>query len=1465
MRVLLTESQFVERLGEQRSAEVICLDADWPEVERESGGDLPQTAGPENAAYVIYTSGSTGRPKGVIVTHSNVARLFSATEEWFKPSPSDCWTLFHSYAFDFSVWELWGALLYGGRLAVVPYWVSRSASDFLRLLEDERVTVLSQTPSAFRQLMAADEARPARLSLREVVFGGEALELQSLAPWVERRGDESPRLVNMYGITETTVHVTFRPIRREDIEAGAGSVIGVPIPDLRLHVFDGRGQLVPTGVTGELHVGGAGLARGYLNRAALTAERFVPDGYGGEVGARLYRTGDTGRRLSDGGLEYAGRIDEQVKIRGFRIELGEVEAALASHPSVGGCVVAAREDEPGEKRLVAYFVARGDAAPQTGELRGFLSERLPDYMVPSAFVEMDGLPLTSNGKVDRRALPAPEYSRPDLEESYVAPRTRVEKELAEVWAEALGVERVGVRDNFFDLGGDSIRSIQVRAKAMRRGLDFTIQQLFQHQTVEALAREVDGGRAASPERTERTEPFALVSEEDRAKLPTDVEDAYPLTRLQMGMLFHSSFELEAAVYHNVATFHVLGPFDESAFREAVSRLVARHPVLRTSFHLTGYSEPLQLVHREVEIEVGVTDLGGLGEREQEEAVGEWFEAEMARRFDWKVAPLIRFQLHRRGPEDFQFSVTEHHAILDGWSVASMFTELFNRYAALVGLRAWDEPPPPATAFSDFVELERRTLQSPEGQEFWAGLLEGAESTRLPRPAAPRGEEGAGEVPRVAVRIPGEVSEGLKRLAQEAGVPVKSVLLAAHLRVLSLLSGRTDVVTGVVANGRPEEEGGEEVLGLFLNTLPFRLRLGGGTWAELARAVFELEREMMPHRRYPLAELRSESGGPRLFDSLFNFTHFHVYQGIQEQAGLRVVSDRGVADTNFPYEADFSLDLNSGAVQLQLGYDAREFSAEQFRHISAYYLRTLAAMAAEPSGRYDTCRLLPDEEWQLLLREWSGAGRSLAVVPGFEELFEGHAAERPDSVAVCDGDERVTYGELNRRANRLARHLRRRGVRPDSLVGVFVERSVEMVVAVAAVLKAGGAYLPLDANYPSERLAYLLKDSGAALVVTREHLLGRLPECDAEVVCVDDAALARERATNPKPAALPDNLAYVIYTSGSTGKPKGVMISRRSLATAFQAWAKDYGLDHSFGHLQMASFSFDVSAGDLTRALWSGARLVLCPQEFLLDPPRLYRLMCEGPTDCGDFVPAVMRGLAQYLEETGRSLDFMRVMAVGSDSFYGSEYATFRRVAGRETRVLNSYGVTEATVDNTFYEGDPANLPPGGIVPIGRPYTGTRMYAFDPHRQPTPVGTAGELHIGGPACARLPERPELTAEKFVPTRSAASRGRGSTARATSRASCPTASIEFLGRAGPSGEDARLPHRARARSRPRSAAHPAVREAWRRARGRRRRQAAGGVRRAERPTADASELRALLRERLPGLHGAVRPSWCSNGCR
>jgi len=1371
-RVLVTQQRLLDRLPAQQ-AQVVCIDAEWEDIAAHSKENLPPLTASDLTAYIIYTSGSTGHPKGTLVTHLNVTRLLTATESVFQFNSDDVWTLFHSYAFDFSVWELWGALLYGGRLVVVPYWVSRTPESFYSLLCREGVTVLNQTPSAFRQLITAEETiaeqeDSERLKLRLVIFGGEALEVQTLRGWFARHGDKRPLLVNMYGITETTVHVTWRLLRSEDVKNRVGSPIGIPLEDLQVYVLDRGQELAPVGVWGELHVGGGGVCRGYLNRPELTAQRFIPNPFGAP-GSRLYRTGDVGRYLPDGELEYSGRADAQVKIRGFRIEPGEVEAVLHAHDRVRQVSVLVKEDPAGDKRLVAYVVPHenqnGQDRLSVEELRGFLMKRLPDYMVPATFLMLDQMPLNSNGKTDRHALLAMEVDGVVDRPALVQPRTEEEEILAGIWADVLGVEEVGIEDNFFSLGGDSMRSVSLVAQAKKRGINFTLQQLFEYQTIARLASET-GFRESTEVEAKATEPFDLVSVEDRNKLPEEIEDAYPLTMLQSGMLFEGAFNEEAAIYHNVGTYHLQAPFSLRVMETAIRQVMQRHPILRTSFDLTSFSEPLQLVHSTVKLPLLVDDLRDFSEAEQEERVAKWFEEEKRKPFEWNTAPLLRFHIHRRSEEQFQFSMTEHHAILDGWSVAALLTELFQTYLQLLKEEDNATDPLPVNLFKEYVALEQAALRSEEHKRFWKEKLEGSTQLTLPRrPQTPGAVESG--ILSLQVSIPQEVSDGLKKLARSAMVPIKTVLLSAHLRVLSLLSGQKDVLTGLLAHGRPEQAETDQGLGLFLNNLPFRQRLEGGSWMDLVQKTFELEKETLPFRYYPMSQVQRDHGGQSLFDVAFNFVNFYVYEGLGQLSDVRVLGGNTFAETDLTMWAEFSLEMSTTQVGLSLTGHVSQLPEEQLKAMTGYYERTLAAMALDPHARYEQQSLLSDDERQQLLVDWNNTVTQYPRHSSIHELFEAQVARTPEAEAVVFDELRLTYSELNRRANQIAHRLRSLGVGPEVPVGIMMNRSAEMVAALLGILKAGGAYVPLDPQYPQERLSFMLEDSRASVLLTQTHLSNQAPESSARVICLDEDGEVGSEA-NLESDVVPGNLAYIIYTSGSTGRPKGVALEHRS-AVAFFHWVHEtFTPAELAGVLGSTSICFDLSVFEIFAPLTCGGKVIIADNAL-----QLPALKAADEVTLLNTVPSAM---TELLRIDGIPDSVHTVNLAGEPLKLSLAQQTYRG-AGVD-RLFNLYGPSEDTTYSTW-----SLLEQGVSTPpsIGRPVANTQAYILDGMGQPVPIGVPGELYLGGDGLARgYFNRPELTAERFVPNEFSAEPGSRLYRTGDLARYLPDGQIDFLGR-------------------------------------------------------------------------------------
>lgn len=1338
---LVTQTGLLGGLQESHlPGRVICIDEKATSLAEGCDRDLENLTRSDHAAYVIYTSGSTGRPKGVIVTHSNVVRLFRATDHWFGFNARDVWTLFHSCAFDFSVWELWGALLHGGRLVVVPYLVSRSPEAIHDLIRDEGVTVLNQTPSAFRQLIQVDQDRPQGDTgrLRYVIFGGEALDFQSLRPWFDRHGDRRPLLVNMYGITETTVHVTYRSVTMDDVERNRGSMIGEPIPDLRLHVLDGRGELVPIGVPGELYVSGAGLARGYLHRPGLTAERFIANSIDENPSGRLYRTGDLVRRTHDGDIEYLGRVDHQVKIRGFRIELGEIQSILEQHPQIRQAVVLARENQAGGKKLVAYAAARG-ATPAIEPLRDFMRARLPEYMVPAAFVFLDHLPLTPHGKIDVKALPAETPERPALSNAFSPPVTEAERALAAIWSEVLGVDRVGIDDNFFVLGGDSILSIRVVASAQEQGLNLDVSQLFQHQTIRELARQA---RKVRPDQLEHRSqaPFSMLSEADRRRMPSGIEDAYPLAMAQAGILFHCQLEPETAIYCNFSSFRLRMPFDPDAMQGAIQEMAERHAILRTSFDLTSYSEPLQLVHREVRIPFEIEDIRHMPPGEQQAFLEDWGRRQRQRDFDWQKPPLIRFHVFLCCDDTIQFSYAEHHVIVDGWTVATMMAELFCAYLVRIGLPTPALPSPPITTYGDFVAMERREIKGPQARRFWLDRLRDLPGGQLPKRSSPGSIPPERRFRQYEVDVPEDVSEALERLARENGIPLKSLLLAAYMKALSVFSGRSEVVTGLGSNGRPETPDGERILGLFLNTLPVRRTMRACTWIELARELFAEEREALRFRRYPLAEMQRAMGRQNLVETAFNYIHLHAYEPLLASRDIEVLDARVFERSHFALLATFSLDPRSpsASIDLVFQYDANRLSSDQVGRLGAICEKALTALAGQPGASHRASCLLPDDDRVRLVDTFNETAADYPAGICTHELFEQQADRTPGATAVVCPEGELTYGELERRANQLAHYLRRLGVRPEVSVGLCVERSANLIIGLLGILKAGGVYVPLDPAYPRDRLAFMLADAATQVLLTQHHLAERLPSHDAVTLCLDTdgSRVGAMRDTRPANITDPRNAAYVIYTSGSTGNPKGVVVPHSGVGNMVEACARGFGVSRESRMLQFTSLSFDASIGEILITLLRGGTLCL-PSALIRAPDDcLTALMRDHAITNVILPPSMLAAMPQS------DLPGLRTIVAGGEECTPELVA--RWAEGR--RFVNGYGPTEATMCATMS----APLRPGEPVTIGRPLDNTRVYILDEALHPVPVGVAGELCIAGIGLARgYLNRADLTASSFVP--------------------------------------------------------------------------------------------------------------------
>ncbi|HSF42717.1 MAG TPA: amino acid adenylation domain-containing protein [Thermoanaerobaculia bacterium] len=1373
IQVVVTSEDLRQALAHER-VRALCVEEAFQETVGD-GGSPKSGVGPENLAYVIYTSGSTGRPKGVMVPHRGVVNYLSWCSEAYRVAAGSGAPVHSSLGFDLTVTSLLAPLLCG---RVVTFLRDDSGAEGLSaaLVERQRFSLVKLTPAHLELVSRRVPPEHVAEAAQILILGGETLLATSLAFW--RRNAPATTLVNEYGPTETVVGCCVHTVG--ELAASGDVPIGRPIANTRIYLLDVTQQPVPVGVTGELCVGGAQVARGYLQRPDLTAAKFIPDPWSREPGARLYRTGDLARYGSDGVLRLLGRMDGQVKVHGYRIEPGEIEAVLVQHEAVQEAVVSPRH-LGGETRLVAYVVPAGEAPPVEA-LRAFLLRHLPEHMVPSAFVTLDHLPLNLNGKVDRAALPAPGPARPRMEQEYVAPRNVAEDTLASIWSRVLGVDQIGIYDNFFSLGGDSIRSIQVVALAREGGMNLSLQQIAQCPTIAALALEL--GQEKAGEEFLRTEPFSLISAEDRARLPEDVEDAYPLTHMQAGMIFHIEENPDAPVFHSINSYHLRLAFEPELLQKAVLHIAARHANLRTSFDLGRYSEPLQLVHREPHFPVGITDLRHLSAAEQKLHLEEYWERELVRSFDLSRAPQLHFQVHRRSDESFQFTLTENHACIDGWSLHTTYKELLTCYFALLTGGELPALPPLETTFRDFVALERRAVASSESREFWDRKLSDCSVLKVPRWPGHRRNPAQRRVKRFDIRLPDDLTAALRRLARQEAVPLKSLLLAVHTEVMGFLANQPDALTSVSSNGRLETADGHLIGGLYLNTLPVRLSLPGGTWGELVRKMNESEIEMLPHRRYPIAEIQRRWGQETLLETSFVYLHFHVLEDLVREKNLESV-DAGIfiEETNFPIMTTFQTSYTSSALVFNLDCDRDVMSDAQIDALRDYYLRTLHEIATNPHGRYDEFSPLSEAEKHLVLTEWNDSARVACRYRQVHELFEEQAARTPDRVCAVQEDQELTCSELNRQANRLAWRLMQAGIGPEAKVAICAERSLDMLVGLLAVLKAGGAYVPLDLSLPQKHLDFLLQDSGAEAVLIQERWREKIAGCALPLLCLDAAGSLdgtdRQADSDPGIRVDLDHLVYVIYTSGSTGRPKGVEVGHRQLASYLAAVQKGLALPVGGTYGLVSTFAADLGNTMIFAALCLGGRLAIATDAQAKDPEQIADFFTRHPVDCLKIVPSHLSALL----ESSRPERVLpgSCLILGGEALDGTLVEKVRALAPR-CRVFNEYGPTETTVAVAAEEAT-AKYEPGspGTVPVGRPLGGSSLFVLDACLRPIPPGTVGELYIGGASLARgYLGHPDQTAEKFIPSLFGGEPGSRLYRSGDLARHLPDGRIEFLGR-------------------------------------------------------------------------------------
>jgi amino acid adenylation domain-containing protein len=1288
----------------------------------------PPAPSGHDLAYVIYTSGSTGTPKGVAVEHHSVINRLDWMQRRYPIGPGDVILQKTPVTFDVSVWELFWWARQGAAVALLPPGGEKDPREILGAIAESRVTVTHFVPSMLTPFLDLLEQSPEAVdqaaSLRLVFCSGEALRPQQVNRFnrlFAHRGTPAPALVNLYGPTEACVDVSFYDCPNDPDQSVSRIPIGRPIDNTRLYVLGRSDQPQPVGAPGELCIAGAGLARGYLNRPQLQADRFVADPF--HPGERMYRTGDLARWCADGQLEYLGRIDRQVKIRGNRVEPGEIENALTGIPGILDAAVVAEESESRGTQLIAFVVAGAEV--DTGTLRSQLAQRVPDYLIPAQFCGVEAIPVTSSGKADRTALLA--AARRQTSAEYTEPRTDIEATLAVIWQQVLDIRAVSVHDNFFDLGGDSILSLRVRALAEAKGLLLDARDIAHHPTVAELACQVVAGADTTPP----VAPFELVSAVDRAHVG-DAEDAYPLTRLQLGMLFHSTEQHDSQAYHDVFRYQLRMPWQESAWRNALERLVARHPALRTSFHLAGFTEPLQLVNRHVVADCDVVDLRDL-ESPYAHAV---IEIHLADRRAWHYE-LGRPGLYHFGvfllPDRIDVVFSFHHAILDGWSVSAILAELLQDYRHAGGAAV--EPVAPATlpSFAEYVRAEQIARDNPEHREYWTRLLAGAPAIRIPgdRHHVEAGEaDGIASAAATRLRHTVEIGESLCAqviaAAGDAHVPVKAVYLAAHLFTVGRFAGQQDVTSGVVTHGRPQRANAERTAGLFLNTVPVRVNSAAASWRALVLEVFDRDRANAAHAHYPVADIQRHAD--LALDVAFNYVHFHRAGDLLAALDVELLSVDADEATNFALLVNVLRDPRDGAVTVRLDGDPAMYTPEQLDVLGRSFVRALQLICSRPD---EPVGIAADAR----LADATGTVGGTVV-----ERFAVSASLFRDDVALEFGSRTVTYGELDTMSAQLAAGLVLRGVRRGERVAVSAQRGPELIAAVLGVARAGAACVPVDPTYPAARRDAMLAVAQPAAVLDDTLI--------AELLTGPDAAL---------PTVDPDQPAYVLFTSGSTGVPKGVVMGHRALANLI-----DWQLSVPSGRctdtgrapatLQFAPLSFDVSFQEIYSTLCGGGRLLLISDADRRDLPTLVDTLDATATERLILPYVALQPLAEAAVARGRTPRALRIIVSSGEQLrVTDEIRALCAALARNTDGVileNQYGPTETHVVTCHrMTGNPHRFP--ALPPVGMPIDNVVIAVLDAQGEAAPDGVPGEIWVGGAALADgYHGRADLTDEVFV---------------------------------------------------------------------------------------------------------------------
>ncbi len=1321
LRVNVTAEKLLQASGQLHETRTVCLDRDLRQIARQDFANPSHLTNGRNLAYVMYTSGSTGRPKGVAVEQRSVVRLVRNTN-YVKLGPEEVLLQLAPIFFDASTFEMWGALLNGGKLVLAPA-QPLSSREIGQIIRTHQVTTLWLTANLFHRMVedSIEDLRP----LRQVLAGGDVL-----LPASVRKASGASLVINGYGPTENTTFTSCFPVT-DLLKIQETVPIGKPVANTQIYILDEQMEPVAVGATGELYAGGDGLSRGYLNHPDLTAEKFLPNPWSGRKGERLYRTGDRARWLPDGNIEFLGRTDHQVKIRGYRVEIGELEAVLSQHPSVQTAIVVAREHRPGEKSLAAYLVACPGQKADISDLRSYLAHRLPDYMLPSQFVFLEQFPLTPTGKVDRQELCMRDETKPVL-----PPTSTVEKALADICSEVLGRSAVSLDSTFIELGGSSLDATRL-ISAIRNSVsgDLPMKDLFSAKTLRELAVEVAACVPSSLRR--RRKPG---------------ETRYPASASQERVWFIHQIDPSTLAYHFSARITFSGDLNVRALSSTLSTIVERHEIYRTTFDHSS-QQLLQIIHPPWNVELEIIDA-----TQQEDLPENVLHLESRTPFDLKALPLVRWKLVRVHAHKHILIAVEHHLVHDGWSFNVFLKEVTELYRAGVQGSVPALSPSPLQ-FAEFAQWEKEWLESSDASrqlEYWKKTLAGVPPLAglpfdYPR-ATVQTYKGGMEI----LEIDQVMLNDLHSLALRQQATLFMVFFAAFQIVLFRYSGQKDFCIGTgIANRRWHET--KDLIGMLVNNIGLRTRIDASfTIEDIIHRAKHTTLEAYAHQEMPFDRIvhavcpsRDPSHNP-IFQAAISFHDSPVECATLEQMSLdvEVGLSNGAAkfDLNVVVIPPQIHNLSPGrqpSTRMLWEYNASLFAPATIQRMKTHYNLILGEILRDLKQRVSELCFLAQEETAQVLYEWNPKETMQTPETCIHKLIEDQTSMAPQRVAIEHEGRQLSYAGLNRRSNKLAHYLRSIGVGPEVRIGVMLERSLDLITGLLAVLKAGGAYVPLDPAEPLERLEYMLRDADIFILLTTAKL-HRYPQKSRTRTCYLDTEwmeIAEHRDSDPGPSASANNLACVIYTSGSTGNPKGAMIQHSNLANLVTWHHGAYQLQPADQITQIASVSFDALGWEIWPCLAAGATLHIAPDETRFSPDKLWKWICKkGITVC--FLPTP---LAEAFLSTTKDREHdhcaMRALLTGGDRLRSFLLHDF------EFQLFNHYGPTENTVVSTW---SLVNAGLAGPPSIGRPITNTQAFILDDALQPVPVGVAGEIYLGGANLARgYLARPELTAEMFLP--------------------------------------------------------------------------------------------------------------------